>query len=157
TASAGCFWQTSLSQAFINRFVSIANGNGFGNGSFQFTVAANATGLPRTASINVQGQLVQIVQHASLGIAPLFTDVLLSHPYFDYVTLMSRFAITSGCTTTTYCPDNPTTRGQMAVFIIRAIVGDNFVFPADPYFTDVLSTHPYFKYIQKMRQMNITS
>src|SRR5262249_46287504 len=42
TASAGCFWQTSLSQAFINPFVSIANGNGFGNGSFQFTVAANA-------------------------------------------------------------------------------------------------------------------
>lgn len=156
-SGAGCFWQAVLSPFFISPFLSITNGTGVANGSFQFTVQANATGVPRTASINVQGQLIQIVQHASLGIAPFFTDVPTTHPYFDYVTLMKVHSITQGCSDTQYCPDAATTRGQMAVFIIRSAIGDDFVYPTDPYFTDVPASHPYFKYIQKMRQLNITS
>jgi hypothetical protein len=33
---------------------------------------------------------------------------------------MKRDSITGGCTATTYCPNDPVTRGQMAIFIMRA-------------------------------------
>jgi hypothetical protein len=32
---------------------------------------------------------------------------------------MKQLGITAGCGPTTYCPDDPVTRGQMAVFIMR--------------------------------------
>jgi S-layer homology domain len=86
-----------------------------------------------------------------------FTDVTSSSPYYDYINVMRQWSITSGCTPATYCPSSNVTRGQMAVFIIRAIMGDAFPFPATPYFTDVPSTDLYFRYIQKMRELGITS
>ena len=50
---------------------------------------------------------------------PYFTDVPASNPYSS-TQRMRQLGITSGCTTTQYCPDNPVTRGQIAVFVVRA-------------------------------------
>ncbi|MBV6466221.1 MAG: hypothetical protein PGMFKBFP_01524 [Anaerolineales bacterium] len=50
-----------------------------------------------------------------------FQDVSASSGFFPYVQKMKQLGITSGCTATAYCPDAPTTRGQMAVFLIRAL------------------------------------
>ena len=92
---------------------------------------------------------------------PYFTDVPISHPYFKYVQKMKELGITSGCGPTTYCPGDAVTRGQMAVFIIRARLGitaeDSFTFPATPYFSDVPSSDPYFGFIQKMKDLGITT
>lgn len=85
-----------------------------------------------------------------------FTDVASASPYFHFVNVMRLGQITTGCTAATYCPADTVTRGQMAVFIIRAVLDDAFEFPSAPYFTDVPATHPYFKYIQKMRELGIT-
>ena len=60
---------------------------------------------------------------------PYFTDVGPSHPYFPWIQKMGQLGITSGCTATTYCPDDPVTRGQMAVFIVRGEF--NLLLPAD--------------------------
>jgi hypothetical protein len=70
---------------------------------------------------------------------------------------MRELGITSGCTLTTYCPDNPVTRGQMAAFVIRALLGNRFESSSTPYFTDVPTTHPFFSFVQKMREWGITS
>src|SRR5262249_38304794 len=86
-----------------------------------------------------------------------FTDVAATSPYFDFVNILKLWAITSGCTATTYCPASNVTRGQMAVFVVRSILGDTFTFPGTPFFTDVPSTHPFFKYIQKLRDLGITT
>ena len=51
--------------------------------------------------------------------APYFTDVPPNHPYFPWIQKMKQLGITTGCTPTTYCPEDPVTRGQMAVFIMR--------------------------------------
>lgn len=40
---------------------------------------------------------------------------------FGYVQRMKLEGITSGCTATAYCPNDPVTRAQMAVFIMRAL------------------------------------
>jgi hypothetical protein len=57
----------------------------------------------------------------SYPMTPYFTDVPPSHPYFPWIQKMSEQGITTGCTPTTYCPDEPVTRGQMAVFIMRGM------------------------------------
>ena len=48
----------------------------------------------------------------------------------------------------------------MAVFVVRtklkALLGDNFTFPATAYFTDVPPTDVWFPYIQKLRELGIT-
>jgi Concanavalin A-like lectin/glucanases superfamily/S-layer homology domain len=94
---------------------------------------------------------------------PYFTDATPSSvgSFFPYVQKMHELGITSGCTTTTYCPDLNVTRGQMAVFIIRARYGTSFDFdyPSTPLFTDATpdSVGSFFKYIQRMKMDNITS
>ena len=52
-----------------------------------------------------------------------FVDVSITDPFLPYIKALYNEGITSGCTTTPlmYCPGNPVTRGQMAVFIERAL------------------------------------
>jgi uncharacterized repeat protein (TIGR01451 family) len=63
---------------------------------------------------------------------PYFTDVPASHPYFPWIQKMKQLGITTGCTPTTYCPDDPVTRGQMAVFIMRGEFNQGLQDPNTP-------------------------
>ena len=85
-----------------------------------------------------------------------------------------------------FCPTRTLTRGEMSVFIIRAKmnsvfptvtsgaftttscqppgtqvaqVGDQFglFVGCSPYFSDVAATHPYFAFIQKMRELRVSN
>ena len=91
--------------------------------------------------------------------SPYFTDVPATHPYFKWVQKMRELQITSGCSATAYCPDDSVTRGQMAVFIIRARYGAITAFSSSPtpLFTDVPASNGFFPWIQKMKQVGITS
>jgi hypothetical protein len=62
-----------------------------------------------------------------------------------------------GCTISTFCPDLYASRAQAANMIITALLGDNFSYQQAPYFTDVPVSHPFFKYIQKMKELGITA
>jgi S-layer family protein len=50
-----------------------------------------------------------------------FNDVPVSHPFFQFVEALSASGITGGCGNGNYCPDAPLTRGQMAVFLAKAL------------------------------------
>jgi hypothetical protein len=50
-----------------------------------------------------------------------FDDVPASNPFCPWIEELARRGITSGCTGTQYCPSNPVTRAQMAVFIVRSM------------------------------------
>jgi len=52
-----------------------------------------------------------------------FTDVPTTHPFFQYIEALASAGITAGCSASPpqYCPDAPLTRGQMAVFLARAL------------------------------------
>src|SRR6185369_1218981 len=72
--------------------------------------------------------------------------------------------ITTGCSPTTFCPANPILRQEVATFVVRAIYSaingdpENFSYTASPaYFTDMPSTSPYYKYVQKFRDLGLTS
>lgn len=50
-----------------------------------------------------------------------FDDVPASHPFFQYIEALVATGVTSGCNADNYCPGAPLTRGQMAVFLARAL------------------------------------
>jgi hypothetical protein len=128
-----------------------------GSGSVIVNFPSNPLTVPRMGSLTVAGQRVILLQQSTTTTAP-YLDVPANHPFADTIRLMRYFGITSGCTATDYCPDAVTTRGQMAVFIIRSLLGgDNFTIPPAPYFVDVPGSHPQYRHIQKMRELGITN
>jgi hypothetical protein len=154
TAPSGCEWYAAPAPSWLT-LNTTTNGNGAA--AAQLAASGNSAPSPRTGSVSIGGIVSQFVQPAA-GPTQFFNDVPLAHPYADHIALLRLYGVTSGCSATDYCPDAPTTRGQMAVFIIRSLMGnDNFQAQITPYFTDVPATHPYFKHIQKMRELGITT
>jgi hypothetical protein len=95
----------------------------------------------------------------------IFSDIPYRYWAEDYITAIYNIEITIGCTQDDpntpenerrYCPEDSVTRGQMAAFIIRAKYGEDFSYTTTPYFTDVPSTHTFFKYVQKMKDEGLT-
>jgi hypothetical protein len=52
-----------------------------------------------------------------------FSDVPAGHAFFPWIEALASSGITSGCGVAPlrYCPDDPITRGQMAVFLSKAL------------------------------------
>ncbi len=74
--------------------------------------------------INVRWGAAYVVWRRAMSPAPATAtfpnDVPTSHPFFRYVEALYASGITAGCGTG-YCPDDPVTRGQMAVFLTKAL------------------------------------
>jgi hypothetical protein len=102
---------------------------------------------------------------AGWPIVQIFEDVPPADPYFDYVSLMSSYGITVGCQSSPplYCPSQPVTRAEMAVFIVRGLnlaTGTSLTYPSTAYFQDVppsgVPDSKYFDYVQRLAQLKIT-
>ena len=52
---------------------------------------------------------------------PTFNDVPPSDPAFQFIEALAASGITAGCGGGNYCPDNPLTRRQMAVFLSKSL------------------------------------
>lgn len=61
----------------------------------------------------------------------MFTDVPASNLFCSWIEELARRGITGGCTATRYCPNNPVTRAQMAVFVVKAMETCPTLDPAD--------------------------
>jgi hypothetical protein len=151
--SPGCLWVATATAGFIDI---VSGTNGTGNGAVTFSVGANTAGADLTGALTVNGQAVSITQRAT---ATTFTDVSPSGFYFDGANTLYSRGITGGCSANPlkYCPNDRITRGQMAVFIVTSIEGGNdFTYTATPYFTDVPPADPFFRFIQKLKDLGIT-
>ncbi len=114
--------------------------------------------------------------------APYFSDVpnVTANPFFPYIQKLKELAITTGCGSGDYeCTPNTTTdyvtRDQMAAFLVRATQVEAGQGPetftcnggvagraldcsmTTPYFSDVSPANPFFKYIQKLKELGITT
>lgn len=93
------------------------------------------------------------------GTTPYFQDVAANSGFFPFIQSIRELGITAGCSAAPplYCPDASITHGQMAVFMIlswlKATNQTSFTFTQTPYFTDVPANHPFFRFIQKMRDL----
>ena len=88
-----------------------------------------------------------------------FQDVPLTHPFWQYVEKFYAAGITSGCSSTPmmFCPDQPVTRGQMAVFLEKAL-GNTAPAPSPTnMFSDVLMDDPFKPFIEEFYNDGITS
>jgi hypothetical protein len=87
-----------------------------------------------------------------------FADVAPADSDYAAINAMAQHSITSGCGSNNFCPNDNVTRDQMAIFIVRAILGtDNFTYTTTPYFTDVAPSTFGFKWIQKLKDLGVTS
>jgi len=56
----------------------------------------------------------------AVGASTGFTDVPISYWAAAWIKQLAAEGITTGCTATTFCPDQPVTRAEMAVFLLRS-------------------------------------
>jgi hypothetical protein len=94
---------------------------------------------------------------------PYFDDMPPASSFFPFVQRIRDLGITAGCSVNPplFCSGATITQGQMAVFMIAAwMLANNvttFTYPETPYFTDVPPSHPFFRFIQKMRELGVRS
>jgi hypothetical protein len=81
----------------------------------------------------------------------IFTDVnptSVGAAFCGFIEKLSTDGITGGCGPTTFCPNDPITRGQMAVFIEAAL--RNPANPCGSRFTDVPATNQFCGFIDRL-------
>jgi S-layer homology domain len=67
---------------------------------------------------------VKVIWRRQVSPAPAlsnFADVPIDHPFFQFIQALSAAQITEGCGGANFCPNAPLTRGQMAVFLSKAL------------------------------------
>jgi hypothetical protein len=107
-----------------------------------------------------RGQMAKLICKAAGKSAldrptPTFTDVPKTHIFYGWIEGVMDAASwggnppVSGCTETTYCPDESVTRGEMAKILCTA-VGKTSLSSATPTFYDVPTWHPYYGWIERL-------
>jgi hypothetical protein len=157
TTDSACSWAVTSS---VDWLTIDSGASGTGTGTVNYTVAPNTDALPRTGALTISGKrVVPVIQAGTMNV-PSFTDISQDDPVEDFVELMKSRGITFGCSATPakFCPDGTVTRGQMAAFLVRALMGgDTFTAPATQSFTDVSTTSPFYRHVEKLKELGITT
>ncbi|HKF41701.1 MAG TPA: Ig-like domain-containing protein [Thermoanaerobaculia bacterium] len=108
----------------------------------------------------------------TLHIGQSFTDVPKNHVFYQFVERILHNGVTTGCTGTTYCPDDNVFRLQMAVFIARSQAGGDANVPVsgsaqgNPYncvsggqsqFTDIAADNPFCRHVHYIFSTGVTT
>ena len=89
-----------------------------------------------------------------------FFDIPIADPIAPWAEQLAREGVTTGCGVNplVYCPGTGVTRGQMAVFLLRAKYGSTYQPPAPTgMFTDVPVNHVFARWIEQLAREGITS
>jgi len=108
-------------------------GVGFGNRSF--------------VAVGVSGTILQSDQF-------LFGDLAPGHWAESFITALYNSGITAGCGNGNYCPDDPITRGQMAVFLVTSL--GQLPVQCTGRFIDVPVEHLFCGFIEQLFEGGIT-
>ena len=66
----------------------------------------------------------------TVHIGDSFSDVPTTHPFYAEIEMLFHMGVTGGCGVDTYCPSDPVSRAQMAVFLLKSKFGPSHVPPA---------------------------
>jgi hypothetical protein len=88
-----------------------------------------------------------------------FPDVPCASPFAPWVQELVARGITAGCGGGLYCPTNPVTREQMAVFLLKTFEGASFTPSActTAPFGDVPCANPFAPWVQELVARGITA
>lgn len=150
-ATNGCPYTPVGSQPWIG-----TQGLQLGTQQFGITAQPNTTGQPRTGMVHLAGYHVPILQRAAVPLSP-FLDVAADNVFADHIFILKSNNAAATCAQDRFCPDALAVRSDMAEMLVRSMVGDNFQFSTTPRFQDVPTTHPQFRWIQKLGELGITN
>jgi hypothetical protein len=88
------------------------------NNNYHLSVASGPSNLTRFKAVRV---IYRLQVSGAPAVATFPNDVPTTHPFFRFVEALARAGITSGCGPESFCPNDPVTRGQMAVFLTTAL------------------------------------
>ena len=108
SGTPGCIVQTATFECSIDN-----NGN-----SYNIELELDST---NGSVVFLSARLAYRLQVVPAPATATFLDVPTTHPFFQYIEALVRSGITAGCAEGFYCPDAPLTRGQMAVFLGKAL------------------------------------
>ncbi len=110
-------------------------------------------------------------QFWNLHVGDSFSDVPRTEPFYRKIETLLHNGITTGCSTTQYCPATVVSRDAMAIFVAKGIAGLGELVPsagtvgAAPYdcspgghslFTDVAPTASFCKHVHYLAAQNVT-
>lgn len=89
---------------------------------------------------------------------PVFDDVPCSNGFSRWINELAARGVTGGCGNGNFCPDDPVTRAQMAVFLLKTREGSAYSPPActTATFSDVPCDGFAADWIQELANRNIT-
>lgn len=146
TSVSGCGWVAQTDASWIT----ITSGSsGTGNGSVNYTVAVNPGPTIRSAAIVIGGRTLTVYQGIN------FTDVPPGDQFYNEIGKLSARGVTLGCGASTFCPNGPVTREQMAAFIMRAKGEFDPPAPLTQRFNDVPPSNQFYNFIDRLAALNI--
>lgn len=98
------------------------SGIGYQVDNASHAISLEAVDAAGDGSLTIGGSVVGY--RLQVSPAPLtsdFGDVPTSSPQFQFIEALFHSGITVGCGGGNYCPNNPVTRGQMAVYLAKAL------------------------------------
>jgi hypothetical protein len=87
----------------------------------------------------------------------VFNDVQIGDFAADWIEQLAGFQITGGCGSGNYCPNNPVTRAQMAVFLLKSEHGSAYTPPpCTGVFLDVPCSSSFAPFIEQLFAEGVT-
>ncbi len=87
----------------------------------------------------------------------IFSDVSCPSTFANWIEALAAEGITGGCGSGNYCPQNPVRRDQMAVFLLKAEHGPNYLPPpCNGDFPDVACPSQFADWIEQLAAEGIT-
>ena len=128
-----------------------------GQGTSQLTFQSGDPGTTMTLqAVDTVGSCSSAAGSALVSVD--FLDVPPAHPFHDFVNTVSRNGVTAGCGGGNYCPGDPVTRAQMAVFLLKASLGSSYAPPAcSGIFGDVPCPSPFADWIEDLSSRGVTA
>ena len=158
TSSAQSFSDVPVSYwawQFIERLYSAGITGGCGNGNYCPTAPVTRAQM---AVFLLKGIHTSSFTPPAVGVGTGFTDVDTSHWAAAWIKQLAAEAITSGCGSGIYCPENSVTRAQMAVFLLKSKHGASYSPPpATGTFGDVPADYWAAAWIEQLASEAITS
>jgi len=130
------------------------------NDCFAVTVSNPATRPVQHWDARFQEQTNMSLPHTwVIHLRKSFPDVPPDDTFYRFVETLFHNQVTGGCAGGGYCPTNPVTRAQMAVFLLKAKLGSAHVPPpcTGTVFADVpCSGGPFDPWIEELASLQIT-
>lgn len=90
--------------------------------------------------------------------APAFADVPPAHPFCPWIEELGWRQVTSGCGDGNFCPEEPVTRAQAAVFVLHTL--DPSLSPpfcGTPMFIDLKASNPFCPWVEELARRGAVS